>query len=83
MRAAATVVLASPGGEFVVVRPGEEFPEWAEVTNPHAIVGGVAEAAPDEGESPDEDKPVDEAEPADKPAPAKRTTRATKPAPTE
>ena len=32
MRAAATVVLASPGGEFVVVRPGEEFPEWAEVT---------------------------------------------------
>ena len=101
MRAAATVVLASPGGEFVVVRPGEEFPEWAEVTNPDAIVGGVAEAAPDEGESPDEDKPtdegkstdegessdedkpVDEAEPADKPAPAKRTTRATKPAPTE
>lgn len=83
MRAAATVVLASPGGEFVVVRPGEPFPEWAEVTNPDAIVGGVAEAAPDEGESPDEDKPVDEAEPADKPAPAKRTTRATKPAPTE
>ena len=83
MRAAATVVLASPGGEFVVVRPGEEFPEWAEVTNPDAIAGGVAEAAPDEGESPDEDKPVDEAEPADKPAPAKRTTRATKPAPTE
>ena len=83
MRAAATVVLASPGGEFVVVRPGEPFPEWAQVTNPDAIVGGVAEAAPDEGESPDEDKPVDEAEPADKPAPAKRTTRATKPAPTE
>ena len=89
MRAAATVVLASPGGEFVVVRPGEPFPEWAEVTNPDAIVGGVAEAAPDEGESPDEDKPVDddqpvdEAEPAHKPAPAKRTTRATKPAPTE
>lgn len=77
MRAAATVVLASPGGEFVVVRPGEEFPEWAEVTNPDAIVGGVAEAAPDEGESPDEDKP------ADKPAPAKRPARATKPAPTE
>ena len=95
MRAAATVVLASPGGEFVVVRPGEPFPEWAEVTNPDAIVGGVAEAdagkdAPadedkptDEGESPDEDKPADEADPADKPAPAKRTTRATKPAPTE
>ena len=83
MRAAATVVLSSPGGEFVVVRPGEPFPEWAQVTNPDAIAGGVAEAAPDEGESPDEDKPVDEAEPADKPAPAKRTTRATKPAPTE
>ena len=83
MRAAATVVLASPGGEFVVVRPGEPFPEWAQVTNPHAIAGGVAEAAPDEGESPDEDKPVDEAEPADKPAPAKRPARATKPAPTE
>ena len=83
MRAAATVVLASPGGEFVVVRPGEPFPEWAQVTNPDAIAGGVAEAAPDEGESPDEDKPVDEAEPADKPAPAKRPARATKPAPTE
>ena len=83
MRAAATVVLASPGGEFVVVRPGEPFPEWAQVTNPDAIAGREAEAAPDEGESPDEDKPVDEAEPADKPAPAKRTTRATKPAPTE
>ena len=95
MRAAATVVLASPGGEFVVVRPGEPFPEWAEVTNPDAIVGGVAEAAPDEdapadedkptdeGESPDEDKPADEADPADKRAPAKRPARATKPAPTE
>lgn len=95
MRAAATVMLTAPNGELVIVRPGEEFPEWAEVTNPDAIVGGVAEAAPDEGESPDgdkstdegkstdEDKPVDEAEPADKPAPAKRTTRATKPAPTE
>ena len=59
MRAAATVVLASPGGEFVVVRPGEEFPEWAEVTNPHAIAGREAEAAPDEGESPDEDKSTD------------------------
>ena len=83
MRAAATVMLTAPNGELVIVRPGDEFPEWAEVTNPDAIVGGVAEAAPDEGESPDEDKPVDEAEPADKPAPAKRTTRATKPAPTE
>ena len=83
MRAAATVMLTAPNGELVIVRPGEEFPEWAEVTNPDAIVGGVAEAAPDEGESPDEDKPADEADPADKPAPAKRTTRATKPAPTE
>ena len=83
MRAAATVMLTAPNGELVIVRPGEEFPEWAEVTNPDAIVGGVAEAAPDEGESPDEDKPVDEAEPADKPAPAKRPARATKPAPTE
>ena len=83
MRAAATVMLTAPNGELVIVRPGDEFPEWAEVTNPDAIVGGVAEAAPDEGESPDEDKPVDEADPADKPAPAKRTTRATKPAPTE
>lgn len=77
MRAAATVMLTAPNGELVIVRPGEEFPEWAEVTNPHAIAGREAEAAPDEGESPDEDKP------ADKPAPAKRTTRATKPAPTE
>ena len=83
MRAAATVMLTAPNGELVIVRPGDEFPEWAEVTNPDAIVGGVAEAAPDEGESPDEDKPVDEAEPADKPAPAKRPARATKPAPTE
>ena len=71
MRAAATVVLASPGGEFVVVRPGEPFPEWAEVTNPHAIVGGVAEA--DAGKD----------APAAKRAPAKRPARATKPAPTE
>lgn len=83
MRAAATVVLASPGGEFVVVRRGEEFPEWAEVTNPDAIVGGVAEAAPDEGAPADEDKPTDEPEPAAKRAPAKRPARATKPAPTE
>ena len=71
MRAAATVVLASPGGEFVVVRPGEPFPEWAQVTNPHAIAGGEAEA--DAGED----------APAVKRAPAKRPTRATKPAPTE
>ena len=71
MRAAATVVLASPGGEFVVVRPGEEFPEWAEVTNPDAIAGGEAEA--DAGKD----------APAAKRAPAKRPARATKPAPTE
>ena len=45
MRAAATVVLASPGGEFVVVRPGEPFPEWAEVTNPDAIVGRGADGS--------------------------------------
>ena len=71
MRAAATVVLASPGGEFVVVRPGEPFPEWAQVTNPHAIAGGEAEAAPGEDA------------PAAKRASAKRPARATKPAPTE
>lgn len=71
MRAAATVVLASPGGEFVVVRPGEEFPEWAQVTNPDAIAGGEAEA--DAGKD----------APAAKRAPAKRPARATKPAPTE
>lgn len=71
MRAAATVVLASPGGEFVVVRRGEEFPEWAEVTNPDAIAGGEAEA--DAGKD----------APAVKRAPAKRPARATKPAPTE
>lgn len=71
MRAAATVVLASPGGEFVVVRPGEPFPEWAEVTNPDAIAGGEAEA--DAGKD----------APAAKRAPAKRPARATKPAPTE
>lgn len=71
MRAAATVVLASPGGEFVVVRPGEPFPEWAEVTNPDAIAGGEAEA--DAGKD----------APAVKRAPAKRPARATKPAPTE
>ena len=71
MRAAATVVLASPGGEFVVVRPGEPFPEWAQVTNPDAIAGGEAEA--DAGKD----------APAAKRAPAKRTARATKPAPTE
>ena len=77
MRAAATVVLPSPGGEFVVVRRGEEFPEWAEVTNPHAIAGGEAEA--DAGK----DAPADKDEPAPKRAPAKRTPRATKPTPTE
>lgn len=71
MRAAATVVLASPGGEFVVVRPGEPFPEWAQVTNPHAIAGGETEA--DAGKD----------APAAKRAPAKRPARATKPAPTE
>ena len=71
MRAAATVVLASPGGEFVVVRPGEPFPEWAKVTNPDAIAGGEAEA--DAGKD----------APAAKRAPAKRPARATKPAPTE
>ena len=71
MRAAATVILASPGGEFVVVRPGEEFPEWAQVTNPDAIAGGEAEA--DAGKD----------APAAKRAPAKRPARATKPAPTE
>ncbi len=71
MRAAATVVLASPGGEFVVVRPGEPFPEWAQVTNPDAIAGGEAEA--DAGKD----------APAAKRAPAKRPARATKPAPTE
>ena len=77
MRAAATVVLASPGGEFVVVRPGEPFPEWAQVTNPDAIAGGEAEA--DAGK----DAPADKDEPAPKRAPAKRTPRATKPTPTE
>ena len=71
MRAAATVVLASPGGEFVVVRPGEPFPEWAQVTNPDAIAGGEAEA--DAGKD----------ETAATRAPAKRPARATKPAPTE
>ena len=71
MRAAATVVLASPGGEFVVVRPGEPFPEWAQVMNPDAIAGGEAEA--DAGKD----------APAAKRAPAKRPARATKPAPTE
>ena len=71
MRAAATVVLTAPGGEFVVVRPGEPFPEWAQVTNPDAIAGGEAEA--DAGKD----------APAAKPSPAKRTSRATKPAPTE
>ena len=71
MRAAATVVLASPGGEFVVVRPGDPFPEWAQVTNPDAIAGSTAEA--DAGKD----------APAVKRAPAKRPARATKPAPTE
>ena len=81
MRAAATVMLTAPNGELVIVRPGEEFPEWAEVTNPDAIVGGVAEAAPDEDAPADEDESPDEDAP--KRAPAKRTPRATKPAPTE
>ena len=65
MRAAATVMLTAPNGELVIVRPGEEFPEWAEVTNPDAIVGGVAEAAPDEDAPADEDKPTDEGKSTD------------------
>lgn len=79
MRAAATVILASPGGEFVVVRPGEEFPEWAEVTNPHAIAEGDNEA--DTGGEAEADAGKDET--AATRAPAKRPARATKPAPTE
>ena len=71
MRAAATVVLASPGRTTTNSPPGEPFPEWAQVTNPHAIAGGEAEA--DAGED----------APAVKRAPAKRPARATKPAPTE
>lgn len=76
MRAAATVVLSSPGGEFVVVRPGEEFPEWAEVTNPHAIAEGADEADTDTGGEADTDTDKDET--AAKRAPAKRTARAAK-----
>ena len=68
MRAAATVVLASPGGEFVVVRPGEPFPEWAQVTNPDAIAGREAEADADKDET------------EGKRAPAKRTPRGEDPA---
>lgn len=37
MRAKATVILSSPAGESVVVRPGDEFPEWANVTNQAVI----------------------------------------------
>ena len=78
MRAAATVVLASPGGEFVVVRPGEEFPEWAEVTNPHAIAEGDDEADTDTDTGGEAEADTDKDEPAAKPAPAKRTARAAK-----
>lgn len=76
MRAAATVVLASPGGEFVVVRPGEPFPEWAQVTNPHAIAEGADEADTDTGGEAEADTDKDET--AAKRAPAKRTARAAK-----
>ena len=78
MRAAATVVLASPGGEFVVVRPGEPFPEWAQVTNPHAIAEGDDEAGTDTDTGGEAEADTDKDEPAAKPAPAKRTARATK-----
>lgn len=37
MRAAQTVILMSPDGSVLTVRPGDEFPEWANVTNPEAI----------------------------------------------
>ena len=37
MRAAQTVILMSPDGVATTVRPGDEFPEWANVTNPEAI----------------------------------------------
>ena len=80
MRAAATVMLTAPNGELVIVRPGEEFPEWAEVTNPHAIAEGDDEADTDTdtdtgGEA---DTDTDKDETAAKPAPAKRTARAAK-----
>ena len=90
MRAAATVILASPGGEYVVVRPGEEFPEWAEVTNPHAIAEGADEADTDTGGEAEADADTDadtggeteadagKDETAAKRAPAKRTARAAK-----
>lgn len=87
MRAAATVMLTAPNGELVIVRPGEEFPEWSEVTNPDAIVGGVAEAAPDEDkpvdedESPDEDESADEGESPDEDKPADEGESAAKRAP--
>ena len=92
MRAAATVILASPGGEFVVVRPGEEFPEWAEVTNPDAIAGREADTDTDTADEADTDTgdeagtdtggeaeaDTDKDETAAKRAPAKRTARAAK-----
>lgn len=37
MRAAQTVILMSPDGVATTVRPGDEFPEWANVTNPEVI----------------------------------------------
>lgn len=37
MRAAQTVILMSPDGVAMTIRPGDEFPGWATVTNPEAI----------------------------------------------
>lgn len=37
MRAAQTVILMSLDGVATTVRPGDEFPEWANVTNPEVI----------------------------------------------
>jgi len=31
------VILMSPDGVATTVRPGDEFPEWANVTNPEVI----------------------------------------------
>ena len=37
-------MLLSPDGSVLTVRPGDEFPEWANVTNPEVIADEPKEA---------------------------------------
>jgi hypothetical protein len=58
------------GRRHAALKPGDELPAWAVVTNP-AVLGEAVEAAPAAAEAPAE---------AEKPKPARRTRKAAAPA---